>query len=242
MQIVKDYSLHNDKKELPKLKDCLLLDSTSSLDLLGNKKFCKNIRKMEKPIGVGTNGGDLMVKNEANMFGYGDVNFDENAIANILALRNMVKKFRVQFDSKYANCFFVHTPSGILKFECDKRGMYSYVPGPAREPTKEEKIVATIMEDDMKNTVTSKTFVQTVEKNMKGFTNNQQLRAKEARKAYHILFAPSMRSLKEVECDFTRQQEFDFVGEKWSEKCWKKESSTEFTIFLYNGSDRKRKY
>ena len=57
----------------------------------------------------------------------------------------------------------------------------------------------------MKKTVKSTTFVQTVEKNMKGFTDNQQLRAKEARKAYHILFAPSMRSLKGV----MRQNLFD---------------------------------
>ena len=94
MQTVKDYSLHNKEKKLPKLKDCLLLDSALSLDLSGNKKFCKNIQKMDQLFGVGTNGGDLMVKSKADMFGYGDVNFDENAIANILALKNMVKKFR----------------------------------------------------------------------------------------------------------------------------------------------------
>ena len=57
----------------------------------------------------------------------------------------------------------------------------------------------------MKKRMKSTTFVQTVEDNMMGFTNNQQLRAKEARKAYHILFAPSMRSLKGV----MRQNLFD---------------------------------
>ena len=204
---MKGYSLLNKVKKLPKLKDCLLMDSASSLDLIANERFCKNIEKLERPIDIGTNGGDLLIEKKADMYGYGEVNFDEGAIANILSLKNMVleKGWRVQFDSKHANCFFVHSPRGILKFECDARGMYSYVPGPLRKPTSEEKSIVRKIENDVKETMKGTSFVQTVEENMKGFTDNQQLRAKEARKAYYVLFAPSMRSLQGV----IRQNLFD---------------------------------
>ena len=110
------------------LKEALLLDSGSNRDIIGNKRFVSRIWDKREPIGVGTSNGAFRVDQDAAMINYGDVDFKEKVAANIVSLDNCTKKFRVQFDSKYANCFYVHTEDGILKFERTERGLYCFTP------------------------------------------------------------------------------------------------------------------
>ena len=199
------------------LLEGILLDSGSTVDIFGNKKMVKNIQDDPKPTKVGTNGGMMAITKKATLHNYGEVGFKPDVIANILGLCNVVKKFRVQFDSKFANCFYVHTPHGILKFECDSRGLYKYIPGPKGiKPTADLKK----MEDEMHAThmhvhvsgCKQETHLQSVEKNKEGFTKQQVERANKARSVYHMVFAPSMRAFRSL----TRQgfiQDFPITHE-----------------------------
>ena len=61
---------------------------------------------------MATNAGTRTVVSEAIVPNYGVVTFDEEAIANIFSLANMVKKtgYRVTYDSCKEDAFIVHAP------------------------------------------------------------------------------------------------------------------------------------
>jgi hypothetical protein len=62
---------------------------------------------------MATNAGTKITTQEATVPGYGSVWYDEDAIANISSLANMVKKngFRVVYDSDIENAFIlVYSP------------------------------------------------------------------------------------------------------------------------------------
>ena len=72
-------------------------------------------------------GGTAAISEQADMRDYGKVWFDDNSIANILALGNMTEKYRVTMDSAIENAFHVHTPKKIIKFAKDKAtNLYMY--------------------------------------------------------------------------------------------------------------------
>ena len=190
--ITKEHDLSFLTKENDNIMDCILLDSGSTIDIIGNEKFVENVRDSDTYIDVGTNGGDIRVTKEATLKNYGTVSFDKNIIANILSLKNLVKKYRVQFDSAYDNCFYVHTPDGIIRFESDSTGLYSYKPGKVEGVNKDKDSVKE------SNGVVAVAHIQTVEKNKEGFTAEQLKRAQEARKAYHVLFAPGVQNMKGI--------------------------------------------
>lgn len=102
------------------LFNSLLLDSRSNTDMVGNKNFTDGKVWDIDPVPVGSNGGGFVMHQATNVTNYGKTKFKEGLLANIHGLCNVVKKFWVQFNSKYANAFFVHTKMGVLSFECNE--------------------------------------------------------------------------------------------------------------------------
>jgi hypothetical protein len=92
------------------LREMWLLDNQSTTDLFCNKRFVTNIRPAKGQVTVKGNGGTLTTKLKADVKGYGEVWFCEQAITNILSMANLTKKFRVTYDSAQDGAFIVHTP------------------------------------------------------------------------------------------------------------------------------------
>jgi hypothetical protein len=93
------------------LREVVLLDSQSTIDLVCNKELVTDISKSNKNMQLKSNGGVMTINQPARMKGYANlVWFSKDAIANILALSNVIKQYRVTHDSD-DKTFIVHRQS-----------------------------------------------------------------------------------------------------------------------------------
>ena len=70
-----------------------------------------------------TNSGKNIINKEADIPGYGCEYFDENPITNLFALKDLITRGRVQFDSG-KNAFKVQIGRNIMNFIADPKGLY----------------------------------------------------------------------------------------------------------------------
>ena len=90
------------------LKNIILLDTQSTVDLFCNQKLVQQVSKSDKPMRVQSNGGTIQVTHKATMRGYKhDIWFSKHALTNILSLSNLIQQYRVTYDST-AQTFVVH--------------------------------------------------------------------------------------------------------------------------------------
>ena len=114
-----------DEEFMENLKWWILLDNQSTTDIFGNPKLVKNIRKSNNNTKILTNGGGMNTDLIADLTNYGSLWFHPQAIANIISMKNMCKKYRVTFDSENGNKFIVHKPDGTkVIFKMSKQGLY----------------------------------------------------------------------------------------------------------------------
>ena len=90
------------------LRNVILLDSQSTMDLFCNPNLINKIRKSKSMMKLQSNGGRIVVNQKATMSGYhAKAWFSRKAIANIFALSNLIKQYHVTYDSK-DQMFVVH--------------------------------------------------------------------------------------------------------------------------------------
>ena len=156
------------------MRDKIIMDSGSSADLFCNREYVKDLQDTSDTLQLDTNTGVLTTNQKAEIGEYGKVWFKEEAMTNIFGLANMVKRYRVTFDSNVENAFIVHTHTGIKKFSCNEMGLYLYTP-----PKKK-----------------GVSMIQSVEDNKAMHTPAQVKKAKTARDLLIALGSPSTKDLK----------------------------------------------
>jgi hypothetical protein len=161
------------------LKEVILLDSQSTIDLFYNADLVSKISKSRSIMRLKSNGGTMVVTRKATMEGYNKtVWFSTRAITNTIALHNLIEQYRITYDSDDL-MFVVHRESESkpnMEFKMHKSGLYYY------DPRKEHQL----------------TFVNTVSENKTGFTKRQIKCAEIARNLYTTLSYPSMKDFKWV--------------------------------------------
>jgi hypothetical protein len=91
------------------LRNVLLLDIQSTFDLCCNKKIASKIIKAENALQMTSNGGGLKFTKKCKIPGYKYlVWYSKKAITNIICLKNLIKCYRVTYDSKVDTTFVVH--------------------------------------------------------------------------------------------------------------------------------------
>ena len=75
------------------LRNALVLDSVSSVDLICNPDMVTNIKITERKLHLGTNRDEATATKKAELKGYGQVWFNEKSITNIISLAGMAKKY-----------------------------------------------------------------------------------------------------------------------------------------------------
>jgi hypothetical protein len=107
------------------LKDWILLDNQSTVDVFYNERLLKNIRKADSFMNIHCNVGVTSTNLVGDLPRYGEVWYHPSGIANILSLARVKDRHRVTFDSTNGNQFVIHKNDGTSrKFHKSRRGLY----------------------------------------------------------------------------------------------------------------------
>jgi hypothetical protein len=111
------------------LKEFILLDSQSNMDLFCNAALAINTIKSKTIMQLKINCGTMVVTQKETMMGYKKtVRFSTRSITNIIALRNVIDQYRVTYDS-YDLMFVVHGESESkpnMEFRMHESGLHYY--------------------------------------------------------------------------------------------------------------------
>ena len=107
----------------------------------------------------------------------GNVWYYDKAIANIFSLPNLVKKYKVTFDSHQYYVFTVHSNREIIKFRRNKQVIYVF---------------------NYTYIQAKSNGVTTMEENMMGFTSRKIERAKLSRKIYSNIGLPTVKNFNHM--------------------------------------------
>ena len=78
----------------------MLLYNQYTMDLICNKKFTSKVKKSRDKLKVQSNGKTLVVNQRSEIPGYKiKTRFSNKAITNIVSLKNVIKQYRVTYDS-----------------------------------------------------------------------------------------------------------------------------------------------
>ena len=90
-----------------------------------NNKMLTNIRKVDDSMALKTNAGHVVQDEKGTVPGCDEVWYNNQAMTNVMGLNTLIKKCRVTYDSAKENCFLVHAPHGVAKFERDEMNLCS---------------------------------------------------------------------------------------------------------------------
>ena len=157
-------------------KDVVYLDSCTTRSTFVGEKHLTNVQDMGRGLTVRCNAGQLKTSRRGD-FGGLKVWAMEDGIANVLSLGEIIKKYRVTFDS-LDGYFAVHTPGGEVRFVLDEHGMSAL----------------NLCEDEQ----AAKLLIQTVRGNYEGYTPRKVKQARVAREAKAMMGNPSEATLKDA--------------------------------------------
>ena len=156
----------------------IILDNGSTMSLFRDPSLVRDVAIATWPIEIATNAGRRIVTHKAKVDGFGEVWYNEDAIANIFSLKDLIKKHKVTYDSSKENALIVQRKDDIIKFPANKLGLYTYeVPG-SKAATRPSHLIDTVKE------------------NRSGYTQSQFKKAVRARELYHLLGAPTLENYK----------------------------------------------
>jgi len=172
------------------LREIILLDSQSTTDLFCNKRMLEYAYESKSQLNLKSNGGNLKTRKKAKMRGYDPhVWFSKSAITNIMALANVIKQYRVTYDSNEL-MFVVHREAHVkpnMHFRMHESGLHYYDP----RKTANSQISCKYAGEQV-------AFVETVAENKSGLTQRQIKGAERAKLLYNTLAYPSWKDFQWV--------------------------------------------
>ena len=115
---------HEDNQSM---RESITLDNGSTLSLFCNPELVKDIRQSNTTLKMHTNAGSKESNQQATVPGFGNVWFQEDAIANIFGFGDLVNKYRITYDSEKEDAFLVHMEHKTVKFTRTPEGLYQFL-------------------------------------------------------------------------------------------------------------------
>ena len=160
------------------LREIILLDSQSTMDFFCNQALVTETYKSSSSMRLKSNSGTMLVTHKGKMAGYHkNIWFSKRSITNIIALSNVIKKYRVTCDNE-DKMFIVHIEAEgkpNMEFRMHKSGLHYYDP--------HNKYFA---------------FINTISGNKEGYTQRNVKGAEVTRTVYAKLCYPSWKDFKWV--------------------------------------------
>jgi len=114
------------------LRNVWLLDNQSTFDLCCNPDFAQKKRVAKRAMNMSSNGGGMRISKECKVLGYDFwVWYTQRAMTNILSLKNLIRLYRVTYDSEKRTSFIVHWEEfGLpdMVFDMHPCGLHVYNP------------------------------------------------------------------------------------------------------------------
>ena len=114
--------------KLNDMKDIILLDNGSTTSIFSNPRMVTNIKEVQTPLQLMTNGGSITIATKATVQGFGEVWYDPKAMANIFSFSELKMKHKITYDSADEDAFLIHLPNKIIRFNKTNEGLYAYRP------------------------------------------------------------------------------------------------------------------
>jgi hypothetical protein len=102
----------------------ILLYKCSTTDIVCNKKLLTNIQPSHTTLKIHCNTGNKEFNQVGTLKNYGTVWYSDSAIANILSLSQVKKKFQITYDSKNDNRFHVIKTDKHVVFKESESELY----------------------------------------------------------------------------------------------------------------------
>ena len=119
---------HQFAQSIANMKEWILLDSQSTVNLFCNPRYVNNIRKAHATLQLSSNTGQKAITTVADVPDYGTVWFDHESITNIFSLADMSDKYQVTFNSATEQPFIVHASKGPVCFVWVTSNLYAFIP------------------------------------------------------------------------------------------------------------------
>ena len=162
------------------LKNVILIDSGSTVDLFKSKRYLTGIHKTNSKCKSRTNGGVVYATKKGTLQGYGEVWYHPVAITNLLSFSKVRDKYMTQYDSFKEDSFLVHKPEGIRRLINVADGLYA------------------LKEEETENITMSYLFLEIVEENKAKFTSRMIKGAEKAKDLYGKVQYPSIKDFKHM--------------------------------------------
>ena len=109
------------------MRNWILLDNQSNTTIFCNRDMVSNIRETNDTLNLTTNAGVLTTKLKADVPGWGEVWFSDEAVTNIFSYAHMKDRHRITYDGSKEDAFIVHLPDRQVRFHREN-DIYVYKP------------------------------------------------------------------------------------------------------------------
>ncbi len=171
------------------------LDGCSTVTAFTTDKYLRNLEMVEQGIKINCNAG-VVTTNQKGTFGQLNVWYVLNRITNIFFMHKLKQKYPITYDS-WVGYYLVHTPKGIFKFHKDKQGLpYIDLEGLSQKAATMLMQVNQAQGAQECASGAARIHVQMVCGNYEGYTKQEIVQAKQARKAQAMIGNPSKKDFR----------------------------------------------
>lgn len=108
-----DYVFQQSVYKDPALKNCLLIDTGSSVNTFGSASLVTNIRPADTSLTTRSTGGSSQYTQYATFLNFLDVWYDADCLVNILSFHSVQQHFRITTDTAIEPGIHVHVSDGV---------------------------------------------------------------------------------------------------------------------------------
>ena len=119
------------------MKNQIIIETGSSILVMCDPSYCDKIERSDKVIDLATNGGVMHSGLKCEVDNLGEAWFNKNSLTNIFIFADLVDKYRIKYDSKIEDRFWVYVDNTKVKLKRLTNRIYETRPGTTNDEHKQ---------------------------------------------------------------------------------------------------------